>query len=161
MKITLIGLTYPFRGGIAHYTTLLCRELRGRHSVQFISLKKQYPGLLFPGKTQIDDSRETITVENDPVIHPLLPWTWISAFLKIKDFSPDLALFQWWHPFFAPSFGTLARMLKGWCGTKIAFLCHNVRPHEPTRLDTFLLAYAFKASDHFIVHSEPDRRILI
>jgi len=52
-------------------------------------------------------------------------------------------------------------MLKGWCGTKIAFLCHNVRPHEPTRLDTFLLAYAFKAPDHFIVHSEPDRRILM
>lgn len=43
MKITLIGPTYPFRGGIAHYTTLLTHHLRQRHDVRLISYIKQYP----------------------------------------------------------------------------------------------------------------------
>ena len=55
MKIALVGPTYPLRGGIAQYTTLLCRALRARHEVGFFSLKRQYPRLLFPGKTQTDE----------------------------------------------------------------------------------------------------------
>ena len=108
MKVVLIGLTHPFRGGIAHYTSLLYRELKKKHSVTLISLKKQYPSLLFPGKSQMDESQERIEVENSPMIHPLIPWSWRAAFSRIKTFAPDLTLFQWWHPFFAPSFGTLA-----------------------------------------------------
>ena len=161
MKIALIGLTYPFRGGISHYTTLLYRELQKDHQVEFISLKKQYPKFLFPGKTQLDESEERMTVENHPLIHPLLPWSWYSAFLRIKSFAPDLTLFQWWHPFFGPSFGTLALGLKIWGRTRIVFLCHNVRPHKATMLDTALIWYAFRTPDYFIVHAESDRKILM
>src|SRR5512146_3072630 len=99
MKIVLVGLTYPFRGGISHYTSLLFRELQKRHEVTLISLKSQYPGFLFPGRSQENESREKIDVENLPVIHPLKPWTWISAFRRIRSISPALVLFQWWHPF--------------------------------------------------------------
>lgn len=160
MKIALIGLTYPFRGGISHYTSLLCRELSKKHSVEFISLKSQYPRFLFPGKTQIDESQKPIDVENHPILHPLLPWSWIRAFFKIKTFAPDLVLFQWWHPYFAPSFGTLALLLKYGGQAKVVFLCHNVRPHEPTQMDSLLLRYAYKAPDHFIVHAESDLLLL-
>lgn len=48
MKITLIGPTYPFRGGIAHYTTLLTHHLRQHHDVRLISYIKQYPKWLYP-----------------------------------------------------------------------------------------------------------------
>ena len=156
MKIVLIGSTYPFRGGISHYTSLLYRELEKNHQVELISLRKQYPKVLFPGKTQGDESEKKIEVKSDPLIHPLYPWSWILTFSKIKKISPDLTLFQWWHPYFAPCFGTLAILLKRWKRTKICFLCHNVKPHESTFIDTFLLKYAFSASDFFIVHSEPD-----
>ncbi len=160
MKIVLIGITHPFRGGIAHYTSLLARELEKKHLVELISLKKQYPRFLFPGKTQIDESRRRIETRNVPLIHPLAPWTWFSALLKIKKIAPDMVLFQWWHPFFGPSFGTLARWLKRWQRTKIVFLCHNVRPHESTAIDSLLIRYAFGASERFIVHSESDLKIL-
>jgi glycosyltransferase involved in cell wall biosynthesis len=160
MKIVLVGLTYPFRGGIAHYTSLLFRELKKRHQVELISLKRQYPKILFPGKDQEDRSQERIEVENDPLIHPLNPWSWISTFSRIKSGLPDLILFQWWHPFFAPSFGTLALLLKRWGRAKVCYLCHNVRPHESTFFDNLLLKYAFYAPDHFIVHSESDLREL-
>ena len=35
MKICLIGPTYPYRGGIAHYTTLFYRALR--RNIVFLS----------------------------------------------------------------------------------------------------------------------------
>ena len=49
MKFAVIGPTFPFRGGISHYTTLLVRNLRQRHEVRFYSYRRQYPRLLFPG----------------------------------------------------------------------------------------------------------------
>ena len=56
MKIAVIGPTYPFRGGIAHYTTLLVQHLRERHDVRLISYIKQYPKWLYPGNTAKDPS---------------------------------------------------------------------------------------------------------
>ncbi|MBP8002867.1 MAG: hypothetical protein KA338_26750, partial [Chloroflexi bacterium] len=32
-RFCLIGPTYPYRGGIAHYTTLLAQHLRQEHEV--------------------------------------------------------------------------------------------------------------------------------
>ena len=31
MKIVVIGPTYPYRGGISHYNTLLCENLSKKH----------------------------------------------------------------------------------------------------------------------------------
>ena len=52
MKIALVGPAYPLRGGIAQYLALLYVELRKRHDVRFFSFYRQYPRLLFPGRTQ-------------------------------------------------------------------------------------------------------------
>jgi len=41
MKIVLVGPSYPFKGGIAHYTTLLYRHLKTRHEVAFFTFKRQ------------------------------------------------------------------------------------------------------------------------
>ena len=61
MKIILVGTSFPMRGGIAHYVALLYRKLvEMGHEVQIISFKRQYPDLLFPGKTQQDNSQQPI-----------------------------------------------------------------------------------------------------
>jgi glycosyltransferase involved in cell wall biosynthesis len=57
MKIDLVGPSYPFRGGISHYSTLLFMNLKKRHQVKFYSFKKQYPHFLFPGKSDKDNSQ--------------------------------------------------------------------------------------------------------
>jgi hypothetical protein len=54
MKLTVVGPTHPFRGGISHYTSLLVRTLRRRHEVQFLSFSRQYPGWLYPGNNDRD-----------------------------------------------------------------------------------------------------------
>ena len=46
-KIVLIGPVYPYKGGIAHYTSLLYRALSCKYEVELISFKMQYPKFLF------------------------------------------------------------------------------------------------------------------
>ena len=160
-KIAVIGLTYPFRGGISHYSTLLVRELRKKYDVKFITLYRQYPSILFPGKTQYDYSKKQINEQNDSLIDSINPLTWIKTAIFLFKENVDIVIIQWWHPFFAFSFGTIANLLSLISNTKICFLCHNVIPHESTLVDRILSNYAFLNSNYFIVHSEEDKRNLL
>ena len=56
MKISLISVAPPYRGGISEQTHLLYKELKKHHSVNIINFKRQYPEILFPGKSQYHDS---------------------------------------------------------------------------------------------------------
>jgi glycosyltransferase involved in cell wall biosynthesis len=156
LKIALVGLTHPFRGGISHYTTLLYRALQDRHDVRLYALYRQYPKLLFPGKTQIDRSANSLRVPHVRCIDSVNPYTWIATGLRIARFGPTVALFSWWHPFFAPAFGTIARVARLWGKVPTCYLCHNALPHESTRIDRLLLRYAFSAARVFITHSRQD-----
>ncbi len=155
MKIALVGLTHPFRGGIAHYTTLLCKALRQRHDVRFYSLSRQYPEFLFPGKTQRDESAQALVVDNEACLDSIQPFSWWSTASRIAREGAELALFSWWHPFFGPSFGTVARSLRR-RGIPSCFLCHNVVPHETSQVDRLLSRYALGSSTNFITHSATD-----
>ena len=160
-KIAVLGLTYPFRGGIAHHSTLLVRSLRRKYCVEFITLSRQYPALLFPGKTQYDDSAQGLKEENQPLIDSVNPVSWVKAALAIKRAKVDLVVVQWWNPFFGLAFGTIANLLSVISKTKVCFLCHNVMPHESTLLDRVLSRYAFLATRYFIVHSDEDKANLL
>ncbi len=112
MKIAVLGVTHPFRGGIAHYTTLLCQALQRAHEVQLFALSRQYPAVLFPGQTQTDHSQAPLTVPHDACLDSINPLTWLRTCRKIRRFHPDFLLVAWWHPFFALSFGTVAHLAK-------------------------------------------------
>jgi glycosyltransferase involved in cell wall biosynthesis len=160
--IAVLGLTYPFRGGIAHYSTILVRELRRTYrQVRFLALSRQYPALLFPGTTQYDDSKTPIVEDHDAIIDSINPLTWLRPAWRLKREAPDLVVIQWWHPFFGLAFGTIANLLTLISNIKICFLCHNVLPHESTLFDKLLLKYAFCRVTYFIVHSEEDRANLL
>jgi glycosyltransferase involved in cell wall biosynthesis len=158
MRITLVGPAYPLRGGIAHHTYWLRRELAARgHAVQVISFRKLYPRLLFPGTTEIDTSCLRLDAGALAILTALGPLTWLQAFRAIGKFSPHVVVFQWWQPFFGPLVGTLARSLAN-RGIKRVIECHNIFPHESSPLDRRLLKFAFSPADHLITHSERDRR---
>jgi len=159
-RLAVIGLCYPFRGGISHFSTLLVRALRVRHEVEFITLTRQYPEFLFPGKTQYDTSSRTLVESNEPIIDSLNPVSWIKTARALNDSQPDLIVIQWWHPFFAPAFGTIVRLLKRPLQKRVCFLCHNVLPHEPSPLQKLLTRYAFEPARLFIVHSKEDGKNL-
>ncbi|NIM06086.1 MAG: glycosyltransferase [Armatimonadetes bacterium] len=157
MKIALVGPTYPFRGGISHYTTLLCRTLRQKHEVKFISFKRQYPKLLFPGKTDRDESAEPVKVEDvDYLIDSLNPFTWRAAAEAIREFAPDEVVFPWWVSFWAPQFWAILRLLGGKARPKVVFICHNVVEHESSSLKKMATRAVLSKADLLITHSREE-----
>ena len=46
-KIVMIGPVYPYKGGIAHYTGLMCKALRKKYDVTMVSFQMQYPKFLY------------------------------------------------------------------------------------------------------------------
>ncbi|MGB5846102.1 MAG: hypothetical protein WBG94_16780, partial [Anaerolineales bacterium] len=74
MKIVVIGPVYPYRGGIAHYTTPLSSKLitSGFDTYNF-SFRRQYPAWLYPGKSDKDPSKRVIQLETKYTLDPLYP----------------------------------------------------------------------------------------
>lgn len=152
-KIVLIGPVYPYKGGISHYTGLMCRALRKENDVYMMSYKMQYPKLLFK-KEQRDYSNDTFKIDDtDFYINTANPLNWIATALKICKMRPDLVIIQWWHPYFAPCYWTIRKLLGK---IKTMFLCHNVFPHERFPMDRFLTKLVLANGDYFIVQSSQD-----
>jgi glycosyltransferase involved in cell wall biosynthesis len=153
MKITIVGTAYPLRGGIAHYNALLAEALGKRHTVTTITFKRQYPSLLFPGKTQQETGAHESTPPAPELVDSINPFNWISVGLRLKRERPDLIIFKYWLPFFGPCFGTIARCARSNGHTKVLFICDNVLPHEHRPGDRLFTRYAFGGVDYYIVQS--------
>ncbi len=154
MKIILVGTAYPFRGGIAHFNSLLAQYLIKNHEVEIITFTRQYPKLLFPGKTQNEIGGESPAVPVNQLIDSINPINWLRVAKEIRKQKPDLLIFKYWLPFFGPCFGTIAKYAKRNSQTKVLFICDNVIPHERRPGDITFTKYAFKQSDYFIVQSK-------
>ena len=158
MRICLIGPLYPLRGGIAHYNAQLGLELVNRHTITVISFSRQYPSLLFPGRTQFDPSPVPPMLTAEPLLDSINPLSWLQAGRRIAELEPDLTVVHWWNPFFAPCIGTTIRLAKRRSRSPIIFICHNILPHEPFPGTRSLTRFALAPADAWLVHSEPDRR---
>lgn len=163
MKITIISTAYPLRGGIAQYTGMLFNKLEERgHEVSVITFKRQYPKIFFPGKSQLDFSKdEGVRIPTQPILDSIGPLSWIKAFKIIKRNEPDLLIFKYWMPFFAPCFGTITRLTKSLTKTRVLYLCDNVIPHERRLGDLALTKFALGKADYFIVQSDIVKKELL
>jgi glycosyltransferase involved in cell wall biosynthesis len=154
MKIIIVSTAYPLRGGIAHYNALLAAALGKRHTVETITFKRQYPKLLFPGKTQEEIGEEHQAARAPQLLDSINPFNWWSVAREIRTRKPDLLIFKYWLPFFGPCFGTVARLAKRGTSTRVLFICDNIIPHERRPGDVAFTRYAFKQADYFIVQSD-------
>lgn len=158
-KIVLIGPVYPYKGGIAHYTSLLYRALAKKYDVEIISYKMQYPKFLFK-KEQKDFSNDMFKVDDAKfLIHTANPINIIRVGRKIRKENAEMVIIQWWHPYFAPCYWILEKAIGR--KTKKVFICHNVFPHERFPMDRFLTKLVLKNGDGFIVHSKSDGEDLL
>lgn len=152
-NIVMIGPVYPYKGGISHYTGLLCKELRKKYNTTMVSFQMQYPKFLYK-KEQKNYENDTFKIEHTYYwLNTVNPYNWFVISKKIKKLNPDLLIFQWWHPYFAPCFWVLSKLLKKY---KILFLCHNVFPHERFPFDRLLSKHVLKQGNFFIVQSTQD-----
>jgi len=161
MKIDLIGPSYPFRGGISYYTTLLFKHLKAKHQTHFYGFRRQYPRFLFPGKTDREESGFYLREEeSQPLLDALNPLTWLKAAKHIIRDRPALTIFPWWIMYWAPQYLTMIFLIKIFSKTKILFICHNVAEHEANFLKTVVSRFVLSQGDCFIVHSGQEKENL-
>ena len=147
----LVGPMHPYRGGIAHMTEETRRGLEQRsHRVSALTFRRQYPSLLFPGKTQYEQGPPP----HEPPAHRLIdtvnPLTWWQAARWLRQRGPETVVFQHWMPFIAPAYGAMARRVDA----RVLAVVHNALPHERRPGDKLLNRYFFRACDGFVVLSD-------
>ncbi|MEO0741687.1 MAG: glycosyltransferase [Bacteroidota bacterium] len=158
LHVALVGPAPPYRGGIAHFLESTARRLRARgHIVEVVTFTRQYPELLFPGKTQY---AEDGGVSDEPgavqVLDSIGPVSWWRTARHLRSWQPDVVVFMQWMPFFAPAFGTVARQVRK-DDARVLAVVHNALPHEPRPGDHALMRYFLKATDGLVVLSDSVR----
>ncbi|MFM7014900.1 MAG: glycosyltransferase [Bacteroidota bacterium] len=151
-KIIIVGPAHPFRGGIAAFNERMAVDLlQLGHLVEIVNFTTQYPGILFPGKTQFTSDPAPATLKITRLISSINPISWILTAKYIRKKEPDIVLLRFWIPFMGPALGTVARLLSK--KTKVIGFVDNLIPHEKRMGDTLLSNYFVKACDGFITLS--------
>lgn len=155
MRIISLGPAYPYRGGPATFNDRLAQQFSAEgHDIEILTFRLQYPGLLFPGKTQYTDSPAPQDVKITRKLNSINPFNWIATGLKIKNEKPDILLIRYWLPFMGPCLGTVARIARSNRHTKVICIFDNVVPHEKRPGDKFLTKYFTGSIDGAIVMSQ-------
>lgn len=154
MKITILGPAHPYRGGISALNERLSRQfVAENHEVNVVTFSLQYPGFLFPGKTQFSDSNESFNFKITREINSVNPLNWFKVGQKIRKEKPDLVIVRFWLPFMGMALGTICRIIRKNKVTKVISLTDNLIPHEKRTGDNFLINYFVKSVDGFVAMS--------
>ena len=154
MRIAIVGPFPPFRGGIADLNSALAYHLSKMHEVHAFNFTTQYPKAFFPGKTQYKSGGAAQDFHNIRCLSSINPLTWKQTADLIIKLKPDLVLFRYWMPFFAPAFSGVAKRIIKKSDSVIMAICDNVIPHEKRQLDTLLTKRFFGFIDSFVVLSK-------
>jgi len=157
--VALLGPLAPWRGGLAQYLALLGEALAVDAEVRGVTFTRQYPGLLFPGRSQLDPGAERPHFPVEATLDSVGPWSWGRTARALERFAPGAVVLKWWMPFFAPAFAFAVAPLRR-RGTRVVLVCDNLVPHERRPLDTALTRWMLRESDGYLVMSESVERDL-
>jgi len=157
MKVILLGTAHPYRGGLASYNERLAQQfLSEGHDIEIFTFTLQYPGFLFPGKSQYTNSPAPRGLKITRVLNSINPFSWIRTGRRIRKKNPDILLIKYWHPFMAPCFGMAARIAakNTSANTRVITIFDNVIPHERKPFDRLLTRYFTKSIDGAVIMSK-------
>ena len=153
--IIIVGPAYPYRGGIADFNERLAREFqREGHKVTIYTFTLQYPGFLFPGKTQYSTSPAPGDLTIVRKVNSINPLNWVKVGREIRRQHPDMVMVRFWLPFLSPCLGTIARIISKDKGIKVVSLLDNVVPHEHRIGDKVFARYMIKSVGGYVAMSE-------
>lgn len=155
-KIIIIGPAHPLRGGgMTTFNERLAKQFQDEgHQVIIYSFSLQYPGFLFPGKTQFTDEPAPAGLDIRTRINSVNPFNWLRVGREIKKLRPDIVVVRYWLPFMGPCLGTILRLIKKNKHSRIICIADNILPHEKRVGDKPFTRYFIKPVDAFITMSE-------
>lgn len=147
MRIAILSCFHPYRGGIAQFNADILKELGKSHEVRAYNFSRQYPSILFPGKTQFvpEEDKKAVSIESEALLDTVSPLSWARTAKSINDWGPDVLILRYWMSWFAPSLGYVASKMKKGC--RVIAILDNVIPHEPHFFDKPLTRYFLKHVD--------------
>ncbi len=156
MKVGILGPFPPYRGGIATFDYHLWRHLARRSEAVAFNYRHLYPAAIFPGRSQLDESGQPFRVAAEAAFDPFRPWRWLADWRRLASHRLDALVISWWTPLFAPSMTAFLSRWRRRAGIPVAFVCHNVRPHESFPLAVRLQREVFAQGDVFAAHWQGD-----
>lgn len=162
-NIIILGPAYPLRGGgMATFNERLAREFMSLgHQVCIYTFSLQYPGFLFPGKTQYSVEPPPVDLDIKVRINSINPLNWVKVGRELKDLKPDLLVVRYWMPFMAPSLGSIAAIVKKNNHTRVVAIADNITPHERKPGDTLFTKFFVKRVHSFLVMSQAVKKDLL
>lgn len=151
MYIIILGPAYPYRGGISAFNERLASEYQKQgHKVELYTFTLQYPGFLFPGKTQYSTEPAPVDKVVYRKVNSCSPFNWIKVGKEIRRKRPDLLITAYWLPFMGPCLGTIARIASQNGHTRSVGLLHNMIPHEHRPGDRLFSRYFVSCNQGFV-----------
>ena len=155
-KVIIIGPAHPLRGGgITTFNERMARQFQNEgHHTSIYSFSLQYPGFLFPGKSQFTNEPAPADLDIHTKINSVNPLNWLQVGNEIKNLKPDIVIVRYWIPLMGPCLGTILRIIKKNKHTRIICIADNIIPHEKRFGDKPFTRYFIKPVDAFITMSE-------
>ncbi len=150
--VIIIGPIAPYRGGIARHTACVAQALSNRYRVEYISFKRLYPALLYPGTSDRIGPLPTANAQQFK-LDLLNPLTWWQVARDITQQRPSAVIIPWWTTVWALPIGLISRQLER-SQIPVIGLIHNVLPHEAKPWDRWLTRFGLRATQRFIVQSQ-------
>ncbi|MEZ4960537.1 MAG: glycosyltransferase [Saprospiraceae bacterium] len=154
-KIVLLSPAHPLRGGIAASSERFAQELQAAgYEVVIYSFSLQYPGFLFPGKTQFSSDPAPPGLNIRAAVNSVNPLNWLKVGLDLRRLRPDAIVPRYWLPFMGPCLGTILRLAKSNGHTKVVAIADNILPHEKRPGDRQFTQYFLGPVDACITMSQ-------
>ena len=116
-----------------------------------MTFTRQYPGLLFPGGSQLDPAAERPGFPVESLLDSIGPLSWRRTAAQLERFAPGAVILKWWMPFFAPAFASAVGPLRR-RGTRVILVRNNLVPHEHRPFDRELTRWMLRNSDGYLGH---------
>lgn len=128
-RIGVIAPVHPLTVGAAAFNTAMVAALEKRCPVELVGWRRLYPRVLYRGSDRDERSRLPLTVDADPLLDWINPFTWRAALERLADFRASALVLPWIHAVMSPPYRWLLRH----AGPSVCrvVICHNVVPHEP------------------------------
>ena len=155
MRIIILGTAWPYRGGLAVFNERLAHQFQAEgHEVEVYTFTLQYPGFLFPGKTQYSSEPAPADLQIVRRVNSCNPFNWISVGREICRKAPDLLIIKFWLPFMGPCFGTIAALAKRNGRTRVVSILDNLIPHESRPGDRPFTWWFCRSVDGYVAMSQ-------
>lgn len=152
MKLTIVGPTSPYKGGIALHTTETAHRLAARRDdVTLETWARQYPRRLYPGVQTLDEPEGTPFPATERTLAWYRPETWWRVGRRSGRRS-DVVCIALVSPVQFPAYELLARAARRQ-GAQVIAIAHNVLPHESGGADRRLARRLYQLVDGMLVHS--------